>query len=361
MEININQMNFPLNFEDIRALTNFEIQLKKENLKCWEDFEKETDYLPICYSDAYANFNLEFQKYHGGKWIDYSIIFTTQNKTIAIWPLSISFKNNLYNLSSFRVPLLPPIFSNSASRRNKKNVVYDVNKIIKFIINKLNIRDNSLQSYVPFLNTPSLPLWFSMQTSQVHELRVEYDLFLAIEANLDEIKKNFRKSYKPLINSAMNEWKSFKLTEYDKNIWSEFKKLHLEAAGRITRSEETWEIQHNLIKKNKAFLTYLRDDKNKMVACGFYWHTKSECEYGVGAFDRSLFDKPIGHLVQYVAIEEMIKRKIKWYRVGRKANKNNLPIPDKKEEHISLFKQGFSSHTMPVYFLTNKINELQSS
>ena len=45
-----------------------------------EDFEKETDYLPICYSDAYTNFNLEFQKYHGGKWIDYFDNFITQTK-----------------------------------------------------------------------------------------------------------------------------------------------------------------------------------------------------------------------------------------------------------------------------------------
>ncbi len=354
-------MSLPLSFNELIELSKFEIKLKKDDLESWDEFENEVDYLPICYSSSYADFNLAFQKYHGGDWIDYSIIFRTQNKTIAIWPVSISFKDNQYNLNSFRVPLLPPIFSNTSSKKNRKKVIYDLNKILKFMCDKLKINKKFLNSYFPFFNSPGLPLWFAMHTNQLQKLRVEYDLFLDINSNLDEIKKNFRKSYKPLISSALSTWKSFKLTKYDKETWSEFKELHFEAAGRVTRSEETWNIQHELIRDKKAFLAYLRDEKNKMIACGFYWHTKSECEYGVGAFDRSLFDRPIGHLVQYIAIEEMIKRQIKWYRVGRKANKNNEPPPDKKEEDISLFKQGFSSHTMPVYFLTKKIDDLQSS
>ena len=70
-------------------------------------------------------------------------------------------------------------------------MVYDVNKIIKLIINKLNIRDNSLQSYIPFLNTLAYPYGFQCKLVKLR-IRVEYDLFLAVEANLDEIK-NFRK------------------------------------------------------------------------------------------------------------------------------------------------------------------------
>ncbi len=354
-------MSLPLSFSDLCKLSKFEIQLKKDDIESWNEFEKKVDYLPICYSTSYADFNLAIQQYHGGDWFDYSIIFKTQNKLIAIWPFSISFKDNQYNLNSFGVPLLPPIFSNYASKKIRKKVIYDFNKILKFIYDKLKINKKILNSYIPFLNSPGLPLWFAMHTSQLQKLRVEYDLFLELNTSLDEIRKNFRKSYKPLISSAMNTWKSFKLTEYDKNIWSEFKELHLEAAGRVTRSEETWDIHHELIRQKRAFLAFLRDEENKMIACGFYWHTKSECEYGVGAYDRSLFDRPLGHLVQFIAIEEMINRQIKWYRIGRKANKNNEPPPDKKEEDISLFKQGFSSHTMPVYFLTKKIDDLQSN
>ena len=51
------------------------------------------------------------QQYHGGDWFDYSMMFFSQNKIISLWPLNFT-KIIKYKLSSFGVPLLPPVFSN---------------------------------------------------------------------------------------------------------------------------------------------------------------------------------------------------------------------------------------------------------
>ena len=69
------------------------------------------------------------------------------------------------------------------------------------------------------------------------------------------------------------------------------------------------------------------------------------------AYDRKLFDKTsnLGQEEQKIAIKEMIKRKIKWYRIGIKALESNHIKPTKKEYSISLFKEGFSSDTFPIY------------
>ena len=62
-------------------------------------------------------------------------------------------------------------------------------------------------------------------------------------------------------------------------------------------------------------------------------------------YDRALFDQPIGHLVQMLAIEEMKRRGIAWYRIGRRSYAGENPPPDAKEQNIGVFKEGFSTET----------------
>ena len=348
------------NLQDLNNIINnslFDITLRVNDLKLWEDVEHMISYVPVCYTNSYAEFNIAFQKYHGGDWLDISMIFKSANKEVlAIWPLSISNIKNSYNLSSIRAPVLTPLFVKNITKNIKKKLISECFKIIDKIYISLGIKINKLDSCIPFLDRSDISTWHSTQIDNISDLRLEYDLYLDVNRDLDSVKQDLRKSYKPLITSSTKIWNSFILSSYDEKIWKEFKILHLSVAGRVTRSDETWEIQHELIKTKKAFLVYLRDKNKKMIAGGWYWHSKSECEYGSGAFKRELFDKPIGHLVQYNAIEEMIKRQIKWYRVGRKASINNIPTPDKKEINISLFKQGFSSHTMPTCYFKINLN-----
>ena len=49
------------------------------------------------------------------------------------------------------------------------------------------------------------------------------------------------------------------LEEYDETIWNEFRKLHLNEAGRITRNDETWILQLKSIKDKDSFFIYIRD------------------------------------------------------------------------------------------------------
>lgn len=92
-----------------------------------------------------------------------------------------------------------------------------------------------------------------------------------------------------------------------------------------------------------------------MVGGGLFSFTSDEGLYVVGAYDRSLFDKPLGHVVQYRAIEELKKRDVKWYKIGTRPYSSNAPTPTDKEISIAKFKQGFASHVFPYYFLTHKV------
>jgi lipid II:glycine glycyltransferase (peptidoglycan interpeptide bridge formation enzyme) len=58
---------------------------------------------------------------------------------------------------------------------------------------------------------------------------------------------------------------------------------------------------------------------------------------------------PLGHVVQYRAIEEMKKRGIRWYRIGERVYQGT-----EKELHIADFKHGFASHVFPRFQMEHK-------
>jgi FemAB family protein len=115
---------------------------------------------------------------------------------------------------------------------------------------------------------------------------------------------DFRKSYKPLVNKALKEWDVKVCEENVDEVFEEFKDLHFEAAGKQTRSKESWSIQRKQIENNEAFLVSVRDG-NLLIGAGFFNFSRDMGTYSVGAYKRDLFDKPIGHAVQMIAIKQL--------------------------------------------------------
>ena len=112
----------------------------------------------------------------------------------------------------------------------------------------------------------------------------------------------------------------------------------------MTKDDDCWDLQKEEIKNNSAFLIRLTDKEQKMVGGGYFTLTRDEGVYSVGAYDRDLFDKPVGHLVQFEAIKEFVRRKITWYKIGNYSYIGDTPPPTKKEVTIGDFKKQFSSH-----------------
>ena len=70
----------------------------------------------------------------------------------------------------------------------------------------------------------------------------------------------------------------------------------------------------------------------------FFRHSNNEAIYSSGVYRRELFDKPLGHYAQYLAIKYMKKINLKWYKIGHISNAN---ISDEKQKNISSFKKKF--------------------
>ena len=126
-------------------------------------------------------------------------------------------------------------------------------------------------------------------------------------------------------------------------IFEEFRLLHLEVAGKQTRSRESWSIQKEQIKNKEAFLVTVRD-KKVLIGAGFFNYTKDMGMYSVGAYKRELFDRPIGHAVQMMAIEKLKDLGCTTYNLGQKATILDSSTSTDKEMSISHFKEGFAGY-----------------
>ena len=76
---------------------------------------------------------------------------------------------------------------------------------------------------------------------------------------------------------------------------------------------------------------YDLDNNNEMVGGGLFQFTKDEALYAVAAYDRNQFDKPMGHVIQFRAIEELKKRTASWYKLGGRPFLNGQTTPTEKE------------------------------
>jgi len=199
------------------------------------------------------------------------------------------------------------------------------------------------------LKGQGLSEWMGLLLTQGGYPILGCDLFVDLSLSIDSIKSHFRKSYKSLINSGSKNFKIVTCCDANPLSWNEFRSLHLEVSGRVTRSDESWNLQYKSIELGEAFLIALRDDTGRMVGGGFFNATVDEALYAVGVYDRRLFEHPLGHMVQYAAILEMKRRGIKWYKLGSMALPYLQSAPSEKEISISHFKEGFATHLFPNY------------
>lgn len=128
--------------------------------------------------------------------------------------------------------------------------------------------------------------------------------------------------------------------------------LHKTVAGRVTRSDESWDIQYQMIEAGNVFFVSVVDIQSlKLVGGSLFQITQHEGFLSVAAYDRSLFDKPLGHPSQHLAIEYVKSLGLNWYRLGEKLYPQSNLLPDQKEIDIAHFKEGFCSKIFPRMIL----------
>jgi len=332
----------------------FEYIFKHKDEVLWDDTYNLLKYKSVDYLGSNINYQIEYQTQNYDVFKDISIIIISENKPIAIWPISIAYLSDINSLSSQGGNILPPIFIPDCPKKIYKKCLTNVYSVVSNL-NK-HSSYNSWTSSSIFLNSLSLDEWHLLCVANNAECSVHYNLYIDLSMNMENIKSKFRSSYKTKVNRGSELWNIEVHDSSIKNeIWKEFEKLHLDVAGRVTRSKNSWKIQYENIRKDEGFMVSLKDN-DCLVGAAYISCSQDEGRYDVGAYNRDLFDKPLGHVVQYAVMEELKSRNIKFYKIGRRHYQNEEPEPSSKELSISHFKEGFGSYTLPEYILKNNNN-----
>lgn len=316
----------------------------------WQLVSEDLAYLPVAYSSPMIDYQISYFSGSGIDIYDISLVIFYNKRPCAIWPLSLS-QLEVKKIGSNGGPIMPPIFVNNTSSKVVKKITTLCLHFLDTFCRLNGVFDKvALESYE---STEGISQWQNLIMSKGGRVKVRYELFTNMKPDLLVIKSNIRNSFKSLINVGERLWDVQIMTSPDSFTWETFRALHQRVAGRVTRSGDSWKKQIEAINSKAAFLVYI-NDKNTglMVGGGFFYTTRDECLYAVGAYDRSLFHKPLGHVIQYRAMQEMKTRNIKWYKLGDRPYGLLADKSKSKETTIADFKQGFATHIFPCFELS---------
>ncbi|MEC9381784.1 MAG: hypothetical protein VX984_01725 [Thermodesulfobacteriota bacterium] len=300
------------------------------DLENWNEVLKDSSDVSVFHLESSIEYYVAYYK-----GINISFLLYENNTPLAVFPLFAYKDNNQWIMSTNGEGIIGPLFVQETPKKLRKRLEKQIVEILYIISNKLKIE--KARFFEPNLILSS---WYLLWLENNYKDFLKYQLAIDLRKSIEDIRLGFRKSYKPLVNKALKEWEIEVCDKDNDKIFEEFRLLHLEAAGKETRTRDSWDIQKEQIKNKEAFLVTVRDE-GELIGAGFFNYTKDMGMYSVAAYKRELFDRPIGHAVQMLAIEKLKELGCKTYYLGQKATSG---ISTDKEISISYFKEGFAGH-----------------
>lgn len=343
-----------IDWRQVFSASDLDVVFRVDDPVLWAATCERLSFRPVNYLASTLDYQLAYQRGHGGEWQDASCVLLSNRKAVAVWPLTVAERDGVAMLSSQGTPVMPPLFVAECPALTRKKYTTDCLGIAELLASQIGVV--KWRSASTCVAHGDINDWQLTAMGRGASCEVRHELYVDLRLTLAEIKSRFRKSFRSLVTSGERLWRVEILrAPGDVAVWEEFRELHIEVAGRVTRSLESWRAQHDALAADEAFLIVLRDANERMIGAGYFMCSADEGVYAVGAYDRGLFDKPVGHVVQYRAIEELQRRGCKWYRIGTRFYPSDNPPPSEKELRISHFKQGFASHVFPSFQLTHSV------
>ena len=167
-----------------------------------------------------------------------------------------------------------------------------------------------------------------------------------------ELLSGLRRQFRSIVNTSSD---SMDIIIYDKTninneILEDFRILHIEAAEKEMRTKSAWYMLKDIVLEDNGFIICGYKD-SKMVSAGCFIYNTNSSYYLMSASKRSMFDKPLFHIIMWNAIIKSKALGCKQIQVGKKYYSNfpNENYPFSKEISISKFKNGFGG-TNKIYF-----------
>ena len=176
----------------------------------------------------------------------------------------------------------------------------------------------------------------------------------------EELRGGLRKSYRSLVNWGLRElrYQFVTASEFDVVAFESFRDFHILVSGRETRSRESWDIQAEMIKAGRAELLLSHLDGHGLVSASLFLDTGTTTTYGVGVYDRKLFDKPLSHGPLFTGMLHARARGQRRFVIGDVPAAKSV---EDKEFSIGQFKSGLTDNLMAAIEWTLPVRPLPAA
>lgn len=333
-----------------------------ENQEAWINLENLSDqYVPVHYGYYNVIYQRKYFEAVYDEYTDISVIIFGGGTPVCIWPLAYWKKSEEYIVGSNGLEVLPPLllndkFTAEARRKLFKKCLIVLSDIMKCLgIGKCCFREVFMSGGYSIFSQCLLENEARVRT-------VTAECFVDLSIPLDYILSTMRRTNRYSIKKAQELWKAKIVTKHDEEeivdkTFDDFRRLHIEVAGRETRGLDTWVIQREALKNSDDFVILLYDGMQKLVGASLYSTTGTAVTYSVAAYKRELFKQPVGHVSQWLAIKHAKALSKKWYYIGRRPYSGDISKPTEKEIAIGHFKEGFATNCYPTVYTDWRLGE----
>jgi len=246
--------------------------------------------------------------------------------------------------------LRAPIVSSLLSRRKSEKVLDYVFETIDQIALEQNV-NQMLLFYDPqplYIFSANKLLKYGFYNASINTQLID------LSTNDSDIKKDFRKSYKSLINKGIKtyEYEVMNKNNPDYSLHEIYRFTHIKAAGFNVYKKEIYDSQFEQLVRGEATLIAVKY-KNKYVQLNYFNHMNGYVYYASAADDPNFSetcDVPLGHGIMWFAIQHFKNCGYHYFELGWQSISNQIyDIPNYKDKAISYFKNGFGGEPYSLY------------
>ena len=328
---------------------SMDVVLYEQGTSGWDEVVRELPYIPVAYMRSSLDYQYSYMSAFAESLVDISVLLKQNDRYIGVWPLSLRKQQGTYTFATNQGEVLPPVYKKGVSDRLVRK--YDdaclaaMRRFYDAMKDEVPFRAEweSAVSFLPSALSGQNVIWEQKCMLAGARAFVLHDLYVDLSKTEEELHQNLRKSYRSLLHEGERLWRIEVHDRVSDALFDEYRLLHTAVSGRVTRPLETWLLQREAINGGDGFLVTLRDVEQKLIGGGLFEMSPQESCYGVGAYDRNLFDKPVSHIVQWTAIKHLKELGRRWHCVGRRFYPGDVVKPTDKELNIAYFKEGFAT------------------
>lgn len=221
-------------------------------------------YQTIYFSEAYRNYT------------DISLVLYSGGSAVGIWPLSVYDSDDFKKvICSIGLGVIPPvIYSEKISVEGQRKIYEKCFEALEAVCKFLKIEYIDFRTMV--LDDGQGVFQQKMQEKGATIKGIDSECYIDLNMSEEEILNTIRRTNKYSIKKAKDLWK-YKIIDGATNsacevekYFEKFRDLHIDVAGRETRSVDTWKAQIDIVNNQKGFLVLLYDDSDEMIGASLY-------------------------------------------------------------------------------------------